>query len=237
METRKASIEEIRSRFDQDVERFSTLSTGQETTIDAPLSLELITGAASLCTPHAARLLDVGCGAGNYSLKMLEKMPHLECTLMDLSNPMLQKAKERIDLVSEQKVTLLHDDVRNVELGEAKFDIVLGGAVFHHLREEKEWESVFFKIYTCLSSGGSFWISDLVSHDILVLQKYFEDRYGQYLETLGGVGFRKKVQEYVAYEDSPRSVTFQMEMLKRVGFRQVEVLHKNSSFAAFGALK
>ncbi len=38
----KSSVDQIRSRFDQDVERFSNLETGQSATIDAPLSLELI---------------------------------------------------------------------------------------------------------------------------------------------------------------------------------------------------
>jgi tRNA (cmo5U34)-methyltransferase len=38
-------------------------------------------------------------------------------------------------------------------------------------------------------------------------------------------------------EDLPRSVTFQMEALKEVGFAKVEILHKNTCFAVFGAVK
>jgi tRNA (cmo5U34)-methyltransferase len=34
----KSSIDEIQKRFDQDVERFSNLDTGQAATIDAPLA-------------------------------------------------------------------------------------------------------------------------------------------------------------------------------------------------------
>ena len=54
----KSTVEQIRRRFDNDVERFSNLETGQTATIDAPLVLELITQAAAEVTPHAARLLD-----------------------------------------------------------------------------------------------------------------------------------------------------------------------------------
>ena len=32
----KSTVEEIRQRFDKDVERFSNLETGQSATIDAP---------------------------------------------------------------------------------------------------------------------------------------------------------------------------------------------------------
>jgi len=30
---------------------------------------------------------------------------------------------------------------------------------------------------------------------------------------------------------------FQLDLLRSVGFKEVEVLHKNSCFAAFGAIK
>jgi len=62
-------------------------------------------------------------------------------------------------------------------------------------------------------------------------------RYGEYLEALGGTGYREKVFEYIDKEDSPRSVTYQMELMKRVGFSTVDVLHKNSCFAAFAGVK
>jgi tRNA (cmo5U34)-methyltransferase len=92
----KATNKEIKERFDNDVERFSNLETGQQTTMDAPITMELCTEAAKYNNPNAKELLDIGCGAGNYTLKMLSKIPNLNCTLNDLSMPMLQKAAERI---------------------------------------------------------------------------------------------------------------------------------------------
>ena len=103
---KKSSIEEIRERFDNDVDRFSNLDTGQLTTIDAKISLELITEAAKRIAPNAGQLLDIGCGAGNYSLKMLSKLPNLECTLVDLSTPMLDRAFERVSKKDQQKSAL-----------------------------------------------------------------------------------------------------------------------------------
>ena len=60
--------------------------------------------------------------------------------------------------------------------------------------------------------------------------------YGEYLDSLGGEDYRSKVFEYIDKEDSPRPVTYQLELLRKVGFAQVELLHKNSCFAAFGAI-
>jgi len=43
--------------------------------------------------------------------------------------------------------------------------------------------------------------------------------------------------DYIDKEDSPRSVTYQIGLMRKVGFTSVEVLHKNSCFAAFGGIK
>jgi tRNA (cmo5U34)-methyltransferase len=59
----KSSVEEIRRRFDADVERFSNLESGRSATVDARLAMALVSEAATAVTPHATDLLDVGCGA------------------------------------------------------------------------------------------------------------------------------------------------------------------------------
>jgi len=235
--SKKATNQQIRERFDNDTERFSNLETGQQTTIDAPLTMELCTEAAKYANPHATELLDIGCGAGNYTLKMLGKVPGLNCTLNDLSMPMLQKAKERVMPQTAGMVTLIQDDMRNLDLPDNHFDIVLAAATLHHLRDDDDWELMFNKIYKALKPGGSFWVSDLITHDSEVISKLFEDKYGSYLETLGGPEYRQKVFDYVSYEDTPRSLNYQLALLAKVGFTSVEVLHKNSCFAAFGGIK
>jgi tRNA (cmo5U34)-methyltransferase len=233
----KSTVAEIRERFDQDVARFSNLETGQQTTLDAPLCLELITRAAALTNPAAASLLDIGCGAGTYSIKMLGLLPDLDCTLLDLSRPMLDKASERVGAATRGRVATFQGDIREVALPDAHFDIILAGAVFHHLRTTQEWEAVFSMLYRVLKPGGSVWISDLVEQDTPALNALFNEKYSDYLVALGGVAYKDQVLAYIGREDSPRSLTFQMDLLKQVGFQQVEVLHKNLCFAAFGGIK
>ena len=87
------------------------------------------------------------------------------------------------------------------------------------------------------ATGGSFWISDLVTHNSEEITALFRDRYGDYLAGIGGAAYRDSVFAYIQKEDSPRSVTYQLDLLRKVGFREVEILHKNSCFAAFGGMK
>jgi tRNA (cmo5U34)-methyltransferase len=233
----KSSVDEIRARFDQDVERFSNLQTGQSATMDAPLVLELITEASVATTPHARDLLDVGCGAGNYTLKILEKLPGLNVTLIDLSRPMLDRAVQRISQVSRGTVNPLQGDIRDIDPGEARFDIILAAAVLHHLRDDREWESVLRKFHHALRPGGSIWISDYINHEIPAVQQVMWERFGEYLVTLKDEAYRDAVFSYVEKEDTPRPLTWQLDLLRKVGFQTVEVLHKNSCFAAFGAIR
>lgn len=233
----KATNQQIKERFDKDTERFSNLETGQQTTIDAPLTMELCTEAAKYATPQATELLDIGCGAGNYTLKMLGKIPNLNCTLNDLSMPMLEKAKERVSPQTKGTVTIIQDDMRNLDLPANHFDIILAAATLHHLRDDDDWELMFAKLYKALKPGGSFWVSDLIAHHSEVITRLFEDQYSRYLEKLGDPEYRQKVLDYVGYEDTPRSLNFQLALLGKVGFSKIDILHKNSCFAAFGAIK
>ena len=85
----KSSMEEIEKLFDNDVARFSNLETGQSATIDAPLAMELITQAAVKSTTNIRHVLDIGCGAGNNTLKLLQYTSPFNCDLIDLSLLML----------------------------------------------------------------------------------------------------------------------------------------------------
>jgi tRNA (cmo5U34)-methyltransferase len=233
----KSSPEEIRERFDQDVDRFSNLATGQAATVDATLAMELITEAAVAASSPVRTVLDIGCGAGNNTLKLLQCVPEFDCDLVDLSQNMIDRAQERVASLNKGRTRIYQGDIRSLDLAENSYDVILAAAVLHHLRDDDDWKQVFNKLYRLLAPGGSVWITDLVSHESSEIHAMMRDRYGEYLVGIGGEEYRDLVFEYIEQEDSPRAVMYQLELLREVGFTQVELLHKNSCFAAFGAIK
>jgi tRNA (cmo5U34)-methyltransferase len=150
---------------------------------------------------------------------------------------MLDRALERVTGATRGRVTVLQADIREAPLPEGAFDIVVAAACLHHLRAESEWHSVFAKVFRALRPGGSFWISDLVDHERPELAELMRERYGQYLAGLKDESYRDHVFAYIDREDTPRSLPFQLDLLRAVGFETTEVLHKNACFATFGAIR
>jgi tRNA (cmo5U34)-methyltransferase len=233
----KSTVEQIRARFDADVERFSNLETGVTAQVDSALCLELIAASAAATIPQAQAVLDVGCGAGNYTVKLLQHLPTLNCTLLDLSRPMLDRAQQRAAAATNGTVQTIQGDVREVELGDGQFDLILASTVLHHLRADSEWELVYGKLYRALRPGGMLYIYDMITHELPAIDADMVRRFGAYLTGLKGEAYRDHVLGYIDDEDTPRSLGYQMGVALKVGFRTVEVLHKHLNFAAYYALK
>jgi tRNA (cmo5U34)-methyltransferase len=235
--TEKSTLEEIRQRFDNDVERFSQLETGQQATIDAPLVLDLIAAAAKSHLQPGDKILDIGCGAGNLTLRLLQEIPQLDCHLADLSLPMLHRAEQRVRATGTQTVQIFQSDLRQLPFAENTFDAVVAGAVLHHLRDDDDWLTTFRQLHRWLKPGGRLYVSDLVHFDEPAIQEIMWARYGDYLESIGGPDYREKVFAYIDKEDSPRSLPFQIGLLRKTGFTSHDILHRNSVFACYYAVK
>jgi len=233
----KSSPEAIRRNFDQQVERFSNIETGQTTAVDSPLCMELVARSAQLLNPGAKSIMDLGCGGGNYAVKVASLLPDVDCTLVDISANMLERAVERVSEIISGKVTALHGDYRELDLGENQHDVITAGTTLHHLRGDEEWELVFRKVYKALKPGGTFWINDIVIGETDEITQMMLDGWVSMLQKQVSP---EEVDMYLnryESEDTPRTLSYQLDLLKQVGFQKTFVLHKHFNFAAFGARK
>lgn len=230
---RKSTVAEIQNRFDCEVERFSNLETGQQATMDAPVVLTRVAKAAATHLHAGDSLLDLGCGAGNFTLRVLQETGPLHCHLVDLSHPMLDRASNRVRAAGAISVSARQSDLRDLEFQPETFDTIVAGAVLHHLRDDADWNHVFQKLYGWLKPGGRLYVSDLVWFDDTQVQDLMWQQYGEYLVALRDQEYRDTVFAYIEKEDSPRSLNYQLELMRQRGFSSVEVLHRNAVFAAY----
>lgn len=233
----KSSTEVIRQNFDQQVERFSNLETGQLTAIDSPLCMELVARSAASLNPKASRILDLGCGGGNYAVKVASVFPNVDCTLVDLSANMLETAKKRVGQITRGKVDILQGDFREISLEENAYDVITAGTTLHHLRHDQEWELVFMKIFKALKQGGTFWINDIVIAEEEPITRMMLDGWVSVLRKQVSEDEIEMYMERYKLEDTPRTMTYQLDLMKKTGFSKTMVLHKHFNFAVFGAIK
>jgi len=233
----KSSVEEITAKFDQLADKYSNIQTGQTSALDSPLCMKLITESSVIFTPNAKDVVDIGCGGGNYMVKLTQLLPEANCTLIDLSEKMLARASERVSAQTSGLVTTIKGDIREIELKENAYDIIMAATVLHHLRTPEEWKLVFSKIYNALRKGGSFWINDVVIHENEAMSKWMLQAWFDTISTYLPEEEVEWCKGQYAKEDTPQTLNFQLELMKEVGFRETHVLHKHFNFAAFGGIK
>lgn len=146
---------------------------------------------------------------------------------------MLDRALERIGQAASAGLEVLQGDIRDIEIGEGRFDVIVAGAVLHHLRGDDEWEAVFRKIRRALAPGGIFAVYDLIDHDSPGVRRVMWDYYRKFLVDTLGEPAAQGVFRVLDTEDSPRGLMWQIRLLERCGFSSIEIIHKHAAFAAF----
>ena len=233
----KRTVAEIGSYFDGEVERFSDLAKGQASIKDARLMMDLLAEASSALAPRARRILDLGCGAGNQTLNLLRVFPAADCTLLDISSAMLERARERVGSVAAGRIELVEGDFRTVPLPEEHFDLIVAAAVLHHLCDDADWTRTFTKIHSLLKPGGLLLVSDLICHENPKIEALFKVRQESFLREALGDAEAERIMRSIAESDTPSSLEYQFALLRKLGFREVGLLHKNLVFGAYYAGK
>jgi ubiquinone/menaquinone biosynthesis C-methylase UbiE len=99
-----------------------------------------------------ARLLDIGCGAGEFLREVKRNYPRLAVTGIDLSAPYLAVARRRLDAWS--RVALVNSAAEQMPFAEAEFDIVSSLYLFHELPRPVR-RAVVGEIARVLRPGGT----------------------------------------------------------------------------------
>ena len=198
---KKSTVEEIRRRFDADVERFANLETGQSATVDVPLAMELIVRAAAAVTPAAWHVLDIGCGAGNYTLKLLNACPSSTSRWWTSAAPCW--TRPAADLRSHNRERHLHPGrYPQAAVGRRPVRHYPGRGRVSPPAHRRRMARRLRQMLRRARPGGSLWISDLIEHTNPAVQALMWQRYGAYLAGLKDEAYRDHVFAYIAKEDT-----------------------------------
>ncbi|MCC3407697.1 MAG: class I SAM-dependent methyltransferase [Microcoleus sp. PH2017_10_PVI_O_A] len=192
------------------------------------------------------RILELGCGTGELSLKVLQRYPSAEIVAVDYSPRMLDFARAKIESAGyAARWTGIELDFGewannpNVSgLGD-KFNAGISSLAIHHLEDEMKLK-LFQRIRESLNAGGCFWNADPVLAESAVMKDIYqaarEDWALSQGETLAAIRAGVGTSVSYGYSNPDRLATLatQLEMLANAGFETVAVPWKYCGMAVFG---
>lgn len=206
-------------------------------------------GAIALCLPPTTdRILELGCGTGELSLKLLNRCPNAQIVAVDYSPRMLQFAKAKIAAAGlASRWTGIEadfgswanksDDVEIV----TEFNACVSSLAIHHLTDEMKLK-LFQRICESLTPDGWFWNADPILPESPVLAEIYqaarEEWIAQQGTTLAEIRDRigtSSTQGHSSH-DQLATLSAHLQMLTASGFDLVAVPWKYYGLAVFGGL-
>jgi SAM-dependent methyltransferase len=187
------------------------------------------------------RFLDLGCGDGALTALVLDRYPSAEAVLLDFSEPMLERAAERLQRLGARGSLVradLNDPGWQQRLPRGPYDTIVSGLAIHHLPSARKRE-LFGELFGLLEPGGMFVNMDYV----LVegpLQGLFDEKKMDALQAEHDAGVRHRAEEVIIDEDDddrPDLAQVQVEWMKQAGFEQAEVQFKWAEAAVMAGFR
>ena len=205
--------------------------------------LEVITE----CLPsNTQRILELGCGTGELSLKILKALPKVEIIALDYSPRMVKFAHDKIITAGfDNRWTGIEADfgewANNPEkfnLG-TDFDACVSSLAIHHLTDEMKLKLIQ-QVATNLKPQGCFWNADPTLSETPALEDVYQTAREKWISQegidLAAVNIKKGKSDTQGYSSQDQLATLNdnLEMLKTAGFTNIAVPWKLYKIAVFG---
>jgi trans-aconitate 2-methyltransferase len=199
--------------------------------------------------PGAERILELGCGTGELSHKLLACCPQAQLVGIDYSPRMLAAASDKLQAAGAgdrwQGLELDFGEWANGqharETGTA-FDAIVSSLAIHHLSDADK-QQLLQQACRSLKAGGAFWNADPLLPEAPALADADDEARMAWAQQHGidreAVRARIGTSVPCGHSGPDRLATLeaQLQMLREAGFHPVAVPWKHYNLAAFGGFK
>ena len=179
------------------------------------------------------RFLDLGAGTGLLTASIISAFPNATVTLMDVSEKMLEKARERFS--SNKRVNFLIWDYSHSTLP-GEYNLIVSAMSIHHLFDNEK-KSLYQRVFDALKCKGVFINADLVKGETAKIEQKYQDIWMSWIrKTDLSKNELSKIIDRMQY-DRPSSLNIQLQWLKEIGFSDVDCYYKYYNFAVCSGRK
>lgn len=180
------------------------------------------------------RVLDLGAGTGLVSYFLLQLFPNAHITLIDLSEGMLEIAKNRLNPWKNQ-IEIIEANYVDYSFS-TQYDVVISALSIHHL-EEKDKQVLYKQVFDCLKPGGQFINADQVLGPTATIESEYRNRWIQEVKASGISEVELAQALERMKEDKMSTLEDQLKWLRNIGFEEVHCSFQDYSFVVFSGEK
>lgn len=184
--------------------------------------------------PHDGfRMLDLGGGTGLLSFLAAERFPAATITLLDISQEMLNKARERFSGMEQRLRFVAGDYAAGID---GQFDVVVSALSIHHLADADKLR-LFRNIHAALPDGGLFINADQVLGPTPRIEQVYQKTWLRQARERGisDTDLNAALERMEA--DRMATLDAQLEWLRQAGFNPAHCWYQHHRFAVFSGQK
>lgn len=190
-------------------------------------------------------ILDLGCGDGSITARIRDLHPDNTYYLLDGAAAMLDKARQKLGDENVRFTQQTFEAYLDILPEDAKYDFIFSANAIHHLDFYAK-SQMFAKLYRELKFGGLFITIDVVLPPTMRSEQWQFRMWVDWVnETLQRNGMEEDVGKYdplpsrykYAPENKPSALFDQLDLLRKIGFRDVDCFYKYGIFTVFGGTK
>lgn len=163
--------------------------------------------------------LDLGCGTGTLERKAAELFKNVRFTMVDPSEMMLEKAREKNPDIQADYVCASSDEINY----ENEFNVVTAIQSHHYMQEDTRKKATS-NVYNALCTGGIYLTFENVVPESTNVKQFELQRWGRYQLEHGKS--KEEVETHIArcgVNYFPLMMNQHVNLLKEVGFKEVHV--------------
>lgn len=179
--------------------------------------------------PSAGRVLELGSGTGNLTLRLAARYPRAALTVVDAAPEMIALARARLEAAQPETARaarFVEARFEELELPAGGFDLVTSCISLHHVADKA---ALYRRIHRALAPGGTFRFADQLAGGTAANHAVNWERWLEFCRQGGNLTGEElqSLLDHAAAHDHYTPVRDHFRWLEEAGFRDCDCVWRN----------